>query len=212
MAGARLSSSGWRRPGDRLVISEVTGTVSALGPDAAVITVGGIGLSILCTPDTLAGLRPGGTTTLATVLVVREDSLTLYGFATADERSVFESLQTATGVGPRLAQAVLATHRPDTIRRAVAEEDIAVLSAVPGVGRKVAQRLILELKDRLGAPEGPVTSIALLPSGVDDARAGLLALGYAGREADAALAVVAPEPGVDTAVVLRAALAVLRRS
>lgn len=192
------------------MITALTGTVTGLAPEAAVLTVGGVGLLVLCTPDTLAGLRPGTSATLATVLVVREDSLTLYGFASADERTVFEALQTATGVGPRLAQAVLATHRPDTIRRAVADEDIAMLSTVPGVGRKVAQRLILELKDRLGPPEGPAPRPA--PTGSDDARAGLLALGYAPREAEAALAAVDQAAATDTAAVLRAALAVLRRS
>jgi Holliday junction DNA helicase RuvA len=168
-----------------------------------------VGLLVLCTPDTLAGLRPGRVATLSTVLVVREDSLTLYGFVSADERTVFEALQTATGVGPRLAQAVLATHRPDTVRRAVAEEDIATLCAVPGIGRKVAQRLILELRDRLGPPDSP--SVAPTTAAADDARTGLLALGYAPREAEAALAAVGAAPGTETAVVLRAALAVLRR-
>lgn len=192
------------------MITALTGTVTGLAPEAAVLTVGGVGLLVLCTPDTLAGLRPGQAATLATVLVVREDSLTLYGFANTDERTVFEALQTASGVGPRLAQAVLATHRPDTIRRAVAEEDVATLSAVPGVGRKVAQRLILELRDRLGPPDGPAPTAA--PAGSDDARAGLLALGYAPREADTALATVAAAADADTAAVLRAALAVLRRS
>jgi Holliday junction DNA helicase RuvA len=192
------------------MITEVTGTVSSLGPDAATVVVGGVGLSVLCTPDTLARLRIGAVATVATALIVREDSLTLYGFASADERAVFESLQTATGVGPRLAQAVLATLEPDAVRRAVAAEDVAALCAVPGVGRKVAQRLILELRDRLGPPEGPAPSPPV--SGADDARAGLLALGYAPREADAALAAVGADAATDTAALLRAALAVLRRS
>ena len=105
-----------------------------------------------CTPDTLASLRPGAPGRVATSLVVREDSLTLFGFATDDERNVFELLQTASGIGPRLALAMLAVHSPDALRRAVAAEDVKALTMVPGVGNKGAQRIILELKDRLGAP------------------------------------------------------------
>lgn len=198
------------------MIAEVTGRVSALAPDSAVLAVGGVGLLVHCTPDTLAELRPGAQATLATVLVVREDSLTLYGFATADERTVFELLQTATGVGPRLAQAVLAVHRPDAVRRAVADEDVGALCAVPGIGRKVAQRLILELRDRLGAadPAGaPDGGAGESPSaGVAEARSGLVSLGYGAREADSALAAVGADIDLtDTSAVLRAALAVLRR-
>ncbi|HEX7354272.1 MAG TPA: Holliday junction branch migration protein RuvA [Mycobacteriales bacterium] len=195
------------------MIAQITGSVEALAPDSAVIAVAGVGLLVQCTPDTLAGLRPGAVVTLATALVVREDSLTLYGFATADERAVFESLQTATGVGPRLAQAVLAVHRPDAVRRAVADEDVAALCAVPGVGRKVAQRLILELRDRLGPPEGAPEPAPAAASGTDEARSGLLSLGYGAREADAALAAVGDgvDPA-DTPAVLRAALAQLRRT
>jgi Holliday junction DNA helicase RuvA len=193
------------------VIASVTGTVSALAPDGAVVVVGGVGLQVQCTPDTLAELRLGTTTTLATALVVREDSLTLYGFADADERAVFESLQTATGVGPRLAQAVLATHRPEAVRRAVADEDVAALCAVPGVGRKVAQRLILELRDRLGPP-GSGEPAPPRDSAPDEVRSGLISLGYAAREADAALSAVdADVDRSDTTAVLRAALALLRR-
>lgn len=194
------------------MIASVTGTVTALAPDGLVVVVGGIGLQVLCTPDTLAGVRLGSSTTLATALIVREDSLTLYGFADADERAVFEALQTASGVGPRLAQAVLATHRPDAVRRAVADEDITALCAVPGVGRKVAQRLILELRDRLGPPYSDGGTVPTRTGGLDEARSGLLSLGYAAREADAALAAI--EGDVDTTdvpAVLRAALALLRK-
>lgn len=194
------------------MIAEVTGIVGSLSPDSAVVTVGGVGLLVQCTPGTLATLRPGAVSTLATALVVREDSLTLYGFATSDERTVFAALQTATGVGPRLAQAVLAVHRPDAVRRAVADEDVAVLCAVPGIGKKVAQRLILELRDRLGAPEGGDARLAPV-TGADEARSGLLSLGYGAREADAALvAVGADVDPADTPAVLRAALALLRRT
>ena len=122
------------------MIASLHGRVAALGPDGVVVEVGGVGLAVSCTPGTLAGLRPGQSARLATSLVVREDSLTLYGFADDDERSLFELLQTASGVGPRLAQAVLAVHPPEEVRRAVATADIPALTRVPGIGRKGGRR------------------------------------------------------------------------
>ena len=132
------------------MIAFVSGRVAALAPDGAVVEVGGVGLAVQCTPAPSPALRVGEQAQLPTSLVVREDSLTLYGFADEDERVVFELLQTASGVGPRLAQAMLAVHAPDALRRAVATEDLAALTQVPGIGRKGAQRIVLELKDRLG--------------------------------------------------------------
>ena len=132
------------------MISHLRGTVSGVAPDGAVIDVGGVGLSVQCTPGTLATLRPGEPARVATCLVVREDSLTLYGFTSDDERNVFELVQTATGVGPRLALAMLAVHSPDALRRAVSTGDLNALTLVPGIGKKGAQRIVLELKDRLG--------------------------------------------------------------
>ena len=134
------------------MIASVTGAVQAVRLDAAVVEVGGVGMLVQATPATLAGLRAGQQATLHTSLVVREDSLTLYGFTDADEREVFEVLQTVSGVGPRLALAMLAVHSPDGLRRAVADEDYATLQRVPGIGRKGAQRIVLELGDRLGVP------------------------------------------------------------
>lgn len=171
------------------MIASVTGTVAAVAPDSAVLEVGGVGLLVQCAPGTLARLRVGEVATLATVLVVREDSLTLFGFATADERVVFELLQTATGVGPRLAQAVLAVHAPDAVRRAVATEDLTALTQVPGVGRKSAQRIVLELKDRLG-PVGAAGSGSSSGPGTSaraQVREALVELGYPVREAEEAV-------------------------
>ena len=206
------------------MIAHVTGSVAAVAPDGAVIDVGGVGLFVQCTPGTLAGLRAGEQARVATSLVVREDSLTLYGFATEDERAVFELLQTASGVGPRLAQAMLAVLTPDALRRAVATEDLTALMSVPGIGRKGAQRIVLELAGRLGAPTG----ISATSSGVaaaapqqwqDQVRAGLVSLGWGGREADQAVAAVTTEftgdgeaADIEVAVALRAALRVLGRS
>ena len=135
------------------MIAHLDGTVSGVAPDGAVIDVGGVGLLVQCTPGTLAGLRTGERARVATSLVVREDALTLYGFGTEDERNTFELLQTASGVGPRLALAMLAVFTPDALRRAVATEDLAALTTVPGIGRKGAQRIVLELAGRL-APGG----------------------------------------------------------
>src|SRR5580700_9127721 len=106
------------------MIAHLRGTVAGIAPDGAVIEVGGVGLRVQCTPGTLAALSPGEQAQVSTSLVVREDSLTLFGFATDDERNVFELLQTATGVGPRLALAMLAVHSPDGLRRAVSTEDL----------------------------------------------------------------------------------------
>ena len=215
------------------MIAHLIGSVAAVAPDGAVIDVGGVGLQVQCTPGTLAGLRMGERARVATSLVVREDSLTLYGFASDDERNTFELLQTASGVGPRLAQAMLAVLTPDALRRAVAAEDLAVLTSVPGIGRKGAQRIVLELAGRLGAPEelAGVTVSAAGGSGVqpawrDQVRAGLVSLGWQAREADQAITAVEPElttvpdgqagldgglGDVDVATALRAALRVLGR-
>lgn len=198
------------------MIAFVSGPVAALGPDAAVLEVGGVGLHVLCTPGTLAGLRIGEPARLATALVVREDSLTLYGFADDDERSVFEVLQTVNGVGPRLAQAVLAVHQPDPLRRIVASEDVDALMLVPGVGRKGAQRLVLELKDRLGAPLGSAHTVPdTAAAGAQDGwrpqvRDALVGLGWSPREAELAVQAVAEDPetpvDADVPTLLRAAL------
>ena len=202
------------------MIAFVDGQVAALAPDGAVLVVGGVGLALQCTPGTLARLRVGERTRLATALVVREDSLTLYGFVDEDERTTFELLQTASGVGPRLAQAMLAVHAPDDLRRAVATEDLSALMLVPGIGRKGAQRIALDLKDRLGAVLGTdsARAVASRPGGWrEQVHAALLGLGYPPRDADDALARVADDPAAsletpDVAVLLRAALRGLARS
>lgn len=184
------------------MIAFLSGTVATVAPDAAVVEVGGgVGMSVQCTPGTLAQLRVGQPARLATSLVVREDSLTLYGFAEDDERQVFELLQTASGVGPRLAQAMLAVHTPDVLRTAVSSGDEKALTAVPGIGKKGAQKLLLELRDRLGEPVAPGAPPAPPgPRGAPGAsgwreqvHTALVGLGYATREADDAVAAVAPQ-------------------
>ncbi len=137
------------------MIAHLDGLVCAIAPEGAVIEVGGVGLLVQATPGTLAALRTGERARVATSLVVREDALTLYGFASDDERDVFELVQTASGVGPRLALAMLASFSPDGLRQAIAAEDVAALTRVPGIGRKGAQRIVLELAGRLGSPAAP---------------------------------------------------------
>jgi holliday junction DNA helicase RuvA len=207
------------------VIAHVRGTVAGVAPDGAVIEVGGVGIRVQCTPGTLATLRPGEHAQVATSLVVREDSLTLYGFCSDDERNVFELLQTASGVGPRLALAMLAVHTPDALRRAVSTEDLGTLTMVPGIGRKGAQRIVLELKDRLGPPgEGAdhlpgARPLRQAPLWRDQVQSGLVNLGWPAREADQAIAALEDEGvvdgadgAVDVAMVLRAALGKLSKS
>jgi Holliday junction DNA helicase RuvA len=195
------------------VIAHLAGTVAGVGPDGAIIDIGGVGMRVSCTPGTLASLTLGEPAKVATSLVVREDSLTLFGFGTDDERNVFELLQTASGVGPRLALAMLAVHSPDALRRAVATEDLNTLTMVPGIGKKGAQRIVLEMKDRLGAPgEAADSRPSAQPrqSWRDQVQSGLVNLGWSARDADQAIAALEAElePGEtpDVAGALRAAL------
>lgn len=203
------------------MIASVSGTVAALGPDGAVVQVGGVGLAVSCSPGTLARLRVGESARLATSLVVREDSLTLYGFADDDERSTFELLQTANGVGPKLAQTMLAVHPPRELRRAIASSDYATLVKVPGIGRKGAERIVIELRDRIGAVDGPdsVAELAGLTAVApwrDQLTHALAGLGFSGKEATDAIDVVAadlPEgQPPDVSALLRRSIQLLGRT
>ncbi|MFD7983627.1 Holliday junction branch migration protein RuvA [Kitasatospora indigofera] len=202
------------------MIAFVQGQVAALSTGTAVVEVGGVGLALQCTPTTLSALRLGEPARLATSLVVREDSLTLYGFADEDERATFELLQNASGVGPRLAQAMLGVHSPDALRLAVATGDEKALMAVPGIGKRGAQKLLLEYKDKLGAPHGSVPAQKPLAAGPapwsEQLQAALVGLGYAPREAEDAVAAVAPEAEAqsspDIGALLKAALRTLNRT
>jgi Holliday junction DNA helicase RuvA len=175
------------------MIASVRGVVTAILHDSAVVEVGGVGMRVLCTPNTLAGLRNGAEARLATTLIVREDSLTLFGFADEDEKQLFELLLTANGVGPRIAQAVLAVHQPDVVRRALAGGDVAILTAVPGIGKRGAEKMIVELKDKIGPVGLGGTSSAGLLNGAwqEQVRQGVLALGWTATQADQAVTAVA---------------------
>ena len=204
------------------MIAFLTGRVAARGAGSAVIDVGGVGMTVQCTPSALSRLHVGEEGTVATSMVVREDSLTLFGFADDDEKYLFEKVQTASGVGPRLALAMLAVHSPDSLRRAVHTEDTAALTRVPGIGKKGAQRIVLELKGKLDAP---ISTDGTLPSEEAPAAApngawrgqvvsGLTNLGWSAKDAEAAAAAVAAEAQdtTDVTVLLRSALRKLSRA
>ncbi|MFD2416708.1 Holliday junction branch migration protein RuvA [Amycolatopsis pigmentata] len=196
------------------MIASVRGEVLSVGLDHVVVEVGGVGLAVQATPSTLATLRRGEQTRLHTALVVREDSLTLFGFADADARELFGLLQTVSGIGPRLALAALAVLDPDKLRTALAEGNITVLTQVPGIGRKGAERLSLELRDKViaAAPDGrqaaPVAAGAVRAEVVE----ALTGLGFPARQAEPAVdKVLAAGEAADTSAVLRAALSALGR-
>jgi holliday junction DNA helicase RuvA len=198
------------------MIAFVRGPVAAVTLSSAVLEVGGVGLELMCTPGTLATLRTGQVATLPTSMVVREESMTLFGFLDEDEKAVFELVQTASGVGPKLAQAMLAVLSPDDLRRAVAAEDVKTLTRVPGIGQKVAQRIILELGDRLGHVVGVTRRGGAVPhvdTWRDQVHHGLTGLGWPAREADRAVDSVADQAGdsPDVGALLRSALQTLSR-
>ena len=207
------------------MISFVRGVVVATGADSVVVDLGPVGMRVHCTPGTALGMRLGEHVELMTTLVIREDGWTVYGFADEDERGVFENVQTVSGIGPRIALALLGTLSPDELRRAVATGDETALTRVPGIGRKGAQRLILELTDRLGPATGAAPAerpeAHLSTEGWQQAvAAGLASLGWSAKEADAAVAqldedTVAAGTAVqppDIGMLLKAALRGLDRS
>lgn len=203
------------------MIASVRGVVLSAGLDAAVIEVGGVGLWLHTTAATAASLRPGVEAVLATTLIVREESLTLYGFADEDERVVFDLVQTVSGVGPRIALAMLAVHTPDGLRRAVSSGDLAALTKVPGIGKKGAERIVLELRDKIGVPSGAAastTSRATADESTAQVRDALVGLGWSAKQADEAVEAVRPtvirteaSDGANVSALLRAALRELGR-
>jgi Holliday junction DNA helicase RuvA len=201
------------------MIASLHGTVQKIGLDSVVLGVGGVGMLVHTTPATATSVRLGQEATLATTLVVREDSLTLYGFASDDEKHVFETVQTVSGVGPRLALALLAVHPPEKVRVALGTGDIAALTKVPGIGKKGAERLVLELRDKLGAlattspnGRGSAASAAAAPWR-EQVHEALVGLGWTARQAEDALDKVAPQAaeGAGVSALLKAALLELGR-
>jgi holliday junction DNA helicase RuvA len=172
------------------MIASVHGIVRQVSSDHVVVDVGGVGLLIACTPMTARSLHRDEPATLSTTLIVREDSLTLYGFVDDEGRDLFSLVQTVSGIGPRIALALLATLSPDEIRDAVAREDLAMLTRAPGIGRKGAQRMVLELKDRVGAVTSQGVPSDMSRDWRDSVRVGLESLGWSTREAAAAVEAV----------------------
>lgn len=202
------------------MIAFVRGSVVSIGSDALVVDVGPIGMTVTVTPATALSVRIGEHVQLITSMVIREDSWTVYGFLDPDEKAVFELVQTVNGIGPRIALAVLAAMSPDDLRRAIAAEDAKALTKVSGLGSKGAQRVILELRDRIGAPSGGAgVGTAPTTGWQSSVHAGLTSLGWSGREADAAITAITPladeqlgSGAADVPALLKAALRSLDRS
>lgn len=193
------------------MIASISGDVLETRLDSLVVALGGVGMQVMCSPQTISMARVGQKITLATSLVVREDSLTLFGFETTESRELFEIIQGVSGFGPKLAFTVLASMSAEDLRSAIANEDIARLTKTPGVGNKGAQRLVLELKDRIGYAGGTHTSVAL--SGwQEQVTQALVGLGWTNKDASKAVTSLASQPNVDStdiAGLLRQALQLL---
>jgi Holliday junction DNA helicase RuvA len=200
------------------MIEFVRGEVHQVAATHVVVDLGGMGVRVQATPGTIADLRTGDTRTIPASLVVREDSWTLFGFADAEEREIFETVQSVSGVGPRTALALVGTLTAEGLRQAVATEDERALMKVPGIGKKGAQRILLELADRIGAPSSAEPAqVATADESVRQAvSSGLVSLGWSSREAETALKSVAQDQpellaSGPVAVALRAALRELQR-
>jgi holliday junction DNA helicase RuvA len=189
------------------VIASLRGRLAEVLPDGAVIEVAGVGYRVFLTPKAAASLPRVGEFLIHTVTYVREDTLALYGFLSADERHVFEQLLGASGVGPKLALALLSVHSPDALRRAVSASDADALTLVSGVGRKGAARLIIELKDKLGDGAVDLPSDPASRPAYAEVREALAALGYAPAEIRTALESLPEDAGaLPTQELLRLAL------
>lgn len=200
------------------MIASVRGTVTAVTLDHVVLEVGGVGLAVRATPSTLAGLRRGEQARLATTLIVREDSLTLFGFASDAAKELFELVQSVSGVGPKIALALIAVLEPEELRRALASGDYPTLTRAPGIGRKGAERLVLELRDKVGVvPGGTVSGSVAAAAWRPQLSDALVGLGFTVKQADDAMSTLASDtddPAVtdgDVGVLLRRALGLLGR-
>lgn len=198
------------------MIASVRGPVLDVALDHVVIDCGGVGYRVLVTPATVGAVRRGEEATLLTSMIVREDSMTLYGFTDADARALFTLLQTVTGVGPRLAMAILAVLEPVSLRRALAESDVKALTAVPGVGKRVGERLVVELRDKVDAPTSGGPGLVASPSAGsvrDQVAEALVGLGFTAGPADKAVTtVLSDEPDADASTVLRKSLALMGKT
>lgn len=202
------------------MISLIHGVVRSISSDRAVIEVGGVGLAVSLTSQTASQLNLGAPVQLFTSLVVREDSLTLFGFLDEESRSAFELVQTVSGIGPKVALAILGAHNPQSLAVAIAQEDIKAIEKVPGIGRKGAQRLILELKGKI-SDFGSVDHKQIhQPVWREQLTSALISLGFTAKDSDSAITAVVSQYAdsgvdaqkVDISELLKAALQSGRRS
>ena len=194
------------------MISILRGAVASVGLDHVDVVVGGIGFRVHVTPAFAQAAPRDEEITVYTSMIVREDSMTLYGFESADERDVFTRLMSVSGIGPKIALAALAVLRPDDLRRAVRDQDLATLQRIPGVGKKSAQRMALEIGDKLGTPASlPEAAPAPAPSQdavATEVSAALVGLGWSEAQAAKAIEKLAGS-GLGASDMLRAALVAL---
>lgn len=192
------------------MIASVRGEVLEIALDHAVIEAAGVGYKVMATPSTLATLRRGAEARLVTAMIVREDSQTLYGFPDNDARDLFGTLLGVSGVGPKIALATLAVYDAPALRQALADGDVAALIRVPGIGKRGAERMVLELRDKIGATPGG-SGAAVGPLGVrGPVVEALVGLGFAAKQAEEACEkVLVNDPEASTAAALRAALSML---
>ena len=200
------------------MIAMVRGRVLRRTADSLIVDIGPLGLHLICSAAALAGAHPGQAVELSTSMVVREDSMTLFGFADDDERALFDTLQAVSGVGPKSALAMVSTLGATGVRQAVLTEDIRALTTAPGVGRKTAERIVIDLRDRVGALPAVTGAIPASSGWSAQVHAALVGLGWTTRDADAAVTAVASDPdaaapiaGEDIAGLLRLALRGLDR-
>ncbi|MDE3227494.1 MAG: Holliday junction branch migration protein RuvA [Acidobacteriota bacterium] len=175
------------------MISLLNGTVRSVSSDRLIVEVGGFGVSVLVNPQTSAQATLGAQIQLFTSLVVREDSLTLFGFINDESRALFELVQTVSGIGPKVALSILGALTPEDLGRAIAQEDVAVIEKVPGIGRKGAQRLILELKGKLSDLSTGQSYTSHQPAWREQLTSALVSLGFSPKESDAAISNVVSE-------------------
>lgn len=175
------------------MIATLTGEIKSISLDRAIIEVGGVGLSVNLTQNATAHLNLGIVVTFHTSLVVREESLTLYGFLTAESKQLFEQVQTVSGIGPKVAQAILGSLTPEELASAIATENIAAIERVPGIGRKGAQRLILELKGKLSDLSQGVQVTNHQPIWREQLASALISLGFTPKDSDRAITNIVSE-------------------
>ncbi|WP_179475006.1 Holliday junction branch migration protein RuvA [Mycolicibacterium vinylchloridicum] len=193
------------------MIASVRGDVLDIALDHVVIEAAGVGYKIMTTPSTLATLRRGTEARLITAMIVREDSQTLYGFADSESRDLFTTLLGVSGVGPKIALATLAVYDANALRQALADGDVTALTRVPGIGKRGAERMVLELRDKIGSVSSGAGAAAATGHAV---RApvveALVGLGFAAKQAEEATdKVLAGDPDATTQSALRAALSML---